>query len=725
MDGDGRGEPALEEAAHYYVDDRIQYIREFLASKGVDFDRPCTFDTHGDCWLAGTLPPWNKILSAVCLELIELQPATLCLRSNGLYSTGNTSVETLHYGAYLFKWLPEQHACVQSIFLAKSRSCFGKALFTMALPSIAHLRHLTLEGGYWTTFSELNLCDGMAAFKTLETVEFLELAITSDDLAHSIATLLRENGRHLVKVRFKRNFLSQPSAAVILKALLKCHLLSELSFDDNHLNKRNIESLDVVVRSLRNLKKLTLDSSFSKCEYFGPIAKALESNTSLEELSLKGYKYKFELLFEVLHTNTTLRLLDLEACKMTFSEALHLDTVLTFNKGMRTVNLSHCLLHVEGIVVLANALANAMAINDTLEKLDLTDTCYTIQGVMAFCRCLKNNRTLRSVAFGSIMASDQDRMELSHQMSQHKWYGRIALSWVIADLTPLTMALKADAQSLEELHLYDVNDELLPFLLCPLFDALASNTMVRTLKLKVVYCNRRLVEALRNALISNRSIKSLELNLYMDMDSFEWHIICDVYEALLVNTTVVELTLTVSEMKFRHSKLFAKMLRQNRTLTSIALSSVRLSGKPLNMISRGIVENNIVTSFACNQLPGNRASLRIREAIGRNVSLLNLAVKFVMRTMLTKSSAQAFETLRVVPSLVSQLSKVSGKSEQEALAAIQAADRYIRSHYLYLTGVVKFSVECHPSAQTQADALNDYCWQAIAQFLKVSDVRDE
>ncbi|KAL1440959.1 hypothetical protein MTO96_009005 [Rhipicephalus appendiculatus] len=110
MDSDGRREPLPEND-----EDRIQYIREFLASKGVDFDRPCTFHIDGDCWLVGTLRPWNKILSALCLELIELRPATLCLRSNCLYSYGNASVDALRNGAYLFRWLPKQHACVQSI----------------------------------------------------------------------------------------------------------------------------------------------------------------------------------------------------------------------------------------------------------------------------------------------------------------------------------------------------------------------------------------------------------------------------------------------------------------------------------------------------------------------------------------------------------------------------------------------------------------------------------
>ncbi|KAL1440960.1 hypothetical protein MTO96_009006 [Rhipicephalus appendiculatus] len=539
------------------------------------------------------------------------------------------------------------------------------------------------------------MCDGLATLKTIETFEFLKLGITSRNLARGIASLLRENGRHLVKV------------------------LSELSFDDNPLNKGNIDTLAVVVRSLRNLKKLTLDFSIFEDAPFGPIAKALESNTSLEELSLKGCRIQWELLFEALHTNTTLRLVDLKNCTMNFNEVMHFATALSFNKGLRTVLLQRCHLEDEGIV----ALANAVAINDTLEKLDLSGNWWSAQAAMVFCWSLKNNRTPRSVVLGAISSSHEERMELSHELSQHKCHDRIALLWKDADLTPLTMALKADAQSLQELDLRClVGFSVSP--LCSLLDALASNTTVRVLKLDPSYYDCRQGDALRNALISNRSIKSLQLENFM-YTTCQSTVVSDVCKALLVNATVVQLSLLVSEIGVRTSKLFARMLGQNRTLTTITFSSKLLEGKRGDIISRGLLQNNTVTSFVSPYLPRNRASLRIREVIGRNLGLLNLAVKFVMRKDLTKRSAKAFEAVRGASSLVSQLSEVTGKSEQEALAAIVAADRYISSHYLYLTGIVKFSVECHPSSQTQVDALNDDCWEAIAQFLTVSDVRDE
>ncbi|KAH8040526.1 hypothetical protein HPB51_011222 [Rhipicephalus microplus] len=718
MDSDGHEELLPEKGAH--MDDRVQYICKFLARKGVDFDRPCTFPVDGDCWLAGSLGPFNKILSTLGLEVVELQSATLCLRFNDLRPKGNTRVDALRSGAYLFTWLPKQHACVHSICLREQISAFKIPLLELkrALRSSVHLRHLCLGGLFeMTPDSERDLCDGMAALQMLETFELLRVDIASRNLARVIATLLRKSRRHLVTVRFSRNKLSQRNAAVILRELPQCQRLSELSFDLNRLNKSNIEIMAVIVRSLRNLKKLSLDLSIYSNAPFGVLAKALESNASLEELSLQCFHSQVALLFEALHTNTTLKLLDLKYCEMNFNEVMCFATALSLNQSLRTVMLQECNLEKEGIAILANAIA----INTTLEKLDLSGDWWSPQTVMVFCQSLKNTRTPRSVVLHPLYGTDEERIVLSHEMSQHNCHDRIVLRWEDEDLAPLTTALKADALSLQELDLDLV--KLSDTLLCSLFDALASNTMVRTLKLKPGHYDCHLGYALRNALMYNRSIKVLRLESGIVSPSSLF--IFDVCKALLVNATVFQLSLLLELIDLRTSKLFAEVLGRNRTLTWLTLDSNLLKAKRGEIISRGLVQNKTVTSLDSYRLYRNRASLRIREVIARNLGFLHLAVKFVMRTNLTKRAAQAFEAVRSAPSLVSQLSQVTGKTEQEALTAIAAANRYIRSHYLYVTGVVQFSVKCHPSRQTQVDALSEYCWQAIAQFLTVSDVRDE
>ncbi|KAL1475669.1 hypothetical protein MTO96_037117 [Rhipicephalus appendiculatus] len=74
------------------------------------------------------------------------------------------------------------------------------------------------------------------------------------------------------------------------------------------------------------------------------------------------------------------------------------------------------------------------------------------------------------------------------------------------------MKLEADTQYLLELDLSFVEDSTC-FFFGPLFDALASNTMVRALKFRPLYRHCHVGDALRRALIANRSIQSLQLDL--------------------------------------------------------------------------------------------------------------------------------------------------------------------------------------------------------------------
>lgn len=713
-----RGEPCR--TVTHYIDDRIRHIRGVLAKSGINYDRACTDGANGDCWLSSNLTPWNKFLEPLCLELIELEPGMLCLRSINVEGRYHPCVEALYDGAYIFTWLPKQHACVQMIHLQES-IIFRKPAYALklALGESARLRHLALKGGYSTAFSERDLSEGMKPLTALESFEFTKLDLASHQLASDVAALLRRNGDHLAKVTFERNTLSHRSTTTLLAALAKCEALAQLSFDHNELNKANIAAMAAVVRSCKHLKKLCLRYSFDEDGHIGPIAEALQSNVSIVELKLHACDAPLQLLFNALETNATIRLLDVDSCALSAISTVSLAEALRRNKVLRSVALQHCSMDDTGAVVLGSAIVDNVA----LETLDLLHNRIAIRGVTHFCQGLRKNSTLRRVAFGPFGASVQERRELAHLLNQYECYGRIELSWADVDLAPLTIALALDSQSPLELDLGDTN-ELSSSLVCALFETLASNAMVRTLRVEARHYESLKAQALCKALISNKSIKSLELNV--GINSFEGSLLVDVCKALLVNTTVTELTIYTREIGLRSSKWFAKVLTQNRTLTTIDLHCRHFDTKRLEMISRGMIENRVVTSFTFgNSLLRNRSAFRLHEALRRNIGLLNMAVKFVMQTNLTKHCAQAFEMLHGTPSLVSQVSKLCGKTERDAVAALDAADKYIHSHYLFVTGVVRFSVKCYPSAQTQADALNDYCWQAIAEFLKVSDVLDE
>lgn len=707
------------EGAIPYIGNRVAHIRRVFASSGIDFETACTYENDGICWLLSNLSPWNKFLFPLCLELVETQPGKLCLRSVNLGGRKFSHVDVLYDGAWVFAWLPSHHRCVQAICLCET-ILFQKPAFTLksGIGSSANLRHLTLKGGYSTRYDAIELSEALEPLTNLEVFEFVKLDVISDSLPKVLSNLLLRNSRSLVKVGFKRNAFSKRSTSSLLSALTQCTALVELSISEIPLTEPHVKIMAALLHEAKLLKKLSLCLCFGEDVDLARIAKALEHNMSLQELKLEACKANLVTLFRSLVTNTTLRLLDLDKCTMSGSSTTALANALRQNKGLRSLAMEHCSVD-NGM---AAKLAGAIIQNDVLETLELTENMVSALGITAFCTALKKNHTLKRVSFGMFHATDAERGDLARLLNQSDCYGRIAMPWADADLPHLTAALLVPSQSPSELSLNEIAD-LSKALVCELFDTLGSNTAVRTLKVEVRGYEADKADALFRALKTNQSIRSLELQL--SVDSLEGSIITGVARALLINKTVCELAIETSNVSLQASKMLDSMLTQNTTVTSLDLHCHYLGTKRIETLSRGMMKNKAIISLNLSKvLAQNHVTFRLQKALRRNIAYLNMAVQFVMCTNLTKPCAEAFETLRRTSSLVPQVIKVSGMSEQEAKRALEAADIYIRTHYLLVTGVVKHSLACYPGEGKQVDVLNDYCWQAIAAFLKVSDVLD-
>lgn len=297
---------------------------------------------------------------------------------------------------------------------------------------------------------------------------------------------------------------------------------------------------------------------------------------------------------------------------------------------------------------------------------------------------------------------------MARLISQSKCFSRIVVPWKNADLPPLAAALALPSQSPSELCLENINWVSIT-LLRELLSALAGNTKVKRLDIKACGRGGDQADALCQALAANQSIKILEVRAQHERP--EEPIFSGVTKALMTNAAITELIVHRWHMCLHSSEVFAGMLAQNKTLTTITFYYHEpLGAEQLEMLSQGMMQNRVVTSFTVHTaLPRNNAAFLFHEAVRRNIALLNTAVQFVLQADVTKHCARAFETLRRTSSLVSQVAKVSGQSEKEAAAAVDAANRYLRSHFLFVMGVVRDAVRCYPGTGKQLDALNDHC----------------
>ncbi|XP_075525463.1 uncharacterized protein LOC142557472 [Dermacentor variabilis] len=697
-----------------------EHIVARLTKRGLDFDRACQYDEyHADCWLCHDLDRWSKVLHPVSFELVEAEPARLAIRSTQTNRRQYSDEDELYDAAYVFCWLPKAHRCVQRIVMeGQGIVLFYRPAFTLALAlgRSVNVQHLKLHGGHETPVCEEELSEGLAGLERLKSFEFSRFTINAS-MSRCVANLLRRNASHLTAVSFSNNNMSQKSINRLLRALQSCRLLGELSLLGNNVSKGNINSVARLLRVAKSLTKLTLDQSLGNNVSLFAVSEALQANTSLLELHIGQCDTRFEPLFEALIANKTLKHLDLNGCNINGSNAESLATALGSNVGLKKLELKDAHVDADSVV----ALAHGLETNSALELLDLRDNTVNVRAINTFCRMLRNNKTIKSVQFSEVEATELERSTLSFQMAQDKGYSRIQMTWAEPDLPPLSAAMALASESPTELHLSDAN-ELPEVSISALLENLATNEHVRTVTVETRAEHRQIALAFCHVLALNQTIQNLEFS--MTLDESDHGLFGTVAKALATNNTVSQVCFRSSEISLRSLKSIAFMLSKNTAITKLELNITRsVPIKRLAILSRALVKNQSVVDFTLTSVPdANRVSFRMFTSIRRNTSLLNMAVRFLTHQRLDRQAAVAFEALSEKASLVPHIMKVTEQTEEKAKKDVLSAKRYIQSNYFQLAGIVRESVVCHLGLGRQIDTLNHDCLCSITRYLKLSDI---
>nr|XP_054924640.1 uncharacterized protein LOC129383796 [Dermacentor andersoni] len=681
-----------------------------LTKRGLDFDRACEYDdSHADCWLFHDLDRWSKVLHPVSFELVETEPAKLAIRSTRTRRR-QLGADELYDAAYVFCWLPKTHRCVQRIMMEDPGALlYGPAsTLALALGRSVNVQHLQLRGADKKAYCQEELCEGLAGLGQLKSFEFSRFTINAS-MSRSIANLLRRNASHLIAVSFSDNDMPQESVKCLLRALQSCRLLGELSIVGSKISRESVNSIARLLRVAKSLTKLTLDQALDDVNLF-TLAEALKDNTSLLELHICQCDTGFELLFKALITNKTLKHLDLNGCNISDSNAESLATALRSNVGLTKLELKGTYLDADSMVTLANKLKE----NSALELLDLRRNTVTVRAVNTFCSMLQNNKTLKSVLFSEVQATQLERSTLSFAMAQAEGYSRIQMPWAEPDLPPLSAAVALGSKSLTELDLSDAS-ELSEMSICALLQNLATNEYVRTVTVDLGD-RKQVAVALCCVLALNQTIQNLKIRTH--------GLLGMVAKALATNTTVSQVYLESYKVSLRSLKSIAFMLTKNTAITNLKLNiGDSMRTKRLAILSRALVENQSIVDLTLTTMTNaNHVSSRMFTSIQRNTSLLNMAVRFLTLQRLDRQAAVAFEALSEKASLVPQLMKVTKQTEAEAKKAVRSAKRYIQSNYFQLAGIVRESVVFHLGMGREIRALNYGCLSAIARYLKLSDV---
>ncbi|KAK8757200.1 hypothetical protein V5799_000097 [Amblyomma americanum] len=534
-------------------------------------------------------------------------------------------------------------------------------------------------------------------------------------LATELETLLRQNSSTLKTVKIGKAKLPR-NVNYALQCLTKCESL-KLSLKNSFSRFPSMVSVAQLLRSSTALKELSVYPIADKRQ-ISVIADAVKVNTSLTALTMSIAQKRCtpEPLFAAMEVSTTLKELRILDCTINASCSQALTSALRRNCSLRDLYLIDIAISSTSMEQLAEALVE----NTTLQHLRISGKRLPMSGISALCKVLTTNKTLKKLTFLDFKASKQERKSLAKQLVESECYDRVQLPWVAADMPGLLAALTSSLEFPEELCLPDVQ-HLPEKDLQLLFDAVACNKHVHTLRARFEGNLGKRGTLLSEMLKANRSIKCLDIDIENDSGT----IVHNVLHALAGNKSIIEVMIGIRTIgQYKTAEDICYFLAHNKTATKFFLSSMTCFYDEFVMwFAKGLWQNKRIVEFGLfRNLLCDQSSFLVWESLRRNKGFLNFAVEFAILPRADRQYAEAFELFWGKPCLLSHLIKVTGKTEAEALQALTSAEHFLQDNYLVITGVIRNSLKCHLGNGTQVEKLNGDCWRAIVRHLNLTDV---
>ncbi|KAL1469656.1 hypothetical protein MTO96_040946 [Rhipicephalus appendiculatus] len=409
----------------------------------LDMDRSCgTLSSGETCWLCDDLTAFNRAVRAFGLELKESMPGTLLLQCTFEAQMDVDQVITAREASLLASSILRQHPCIQDlsvVCLYSGDYREGQPPFPshMSPPSlILTCRRLRCLKIYQHASARMYLTD-LVTITGLETLH-IDVDEIDENFATQIDAVMERNHNTLKKVEV-RDFRKRQSRLGAVERLVACeYLLLQSSITVN-----GIPDLNSVVKLMgvsTALKELGV-TPITQADVSG-IARALETNRSLTKLSLYvGTCHSIEELFRALELNKSLKELTVwafEHADVHFMRAVA--SAMENNSTLTSLNIDARFVQCSGMQLWSEALSK----NCALQVLALPSWNIPVTEVLALCKALRVNKTLRALDLSGVHTTDEERTTLVRQLLADECYDRVLLgAWTEPCLKILLPALRS------------------------------------------------------------------------------------------------------------------------------------------------------------------------------------------------------------------------------------------------------------------------------------------
>uniref|UniRef100_A0A224Z0Q0 Protein containing LRR-RI domain n=1 Tax=Rhipicephalus zambeziensis TaxID=60191 RepID=A0A224Z0Q0_9ACAR len=668
------------------------------------------------CRIFEHLTLWNKLLWFATAELREVQPGRLAFVCQHFPRPMENCQERLEYTYALIHCVLANHRCVISVVVNYEMLQAYPALFRDALRRCTSLEQLHIDTS-GLEFDEV----GKLIVDVCANCHLRELVCSEGRLLGS---------GNEVQARFA-DFLKKSTTLKVL-SVTNTSCRSDYKVTLGPLQENS------------TITSLTIDSACIELDNGASLSKFLSTNSVLVELTVVKQTWHSScnvgLLFKSLETNRVLQKLSLQQFLFTLADA--------------------------------NSMSDALAVNTTLQELDISNIEYTfvqlwldMDGesdsvvkraksawrIQPFLNVLRNSVSLRRLLFGHVYFHDHELRSLLTAVKESDSLHQIQFLQVSCSSFCEFVKLVEETDTFDKVAIRHCcsnaalfADTLrkcksLPFTgthsfwflgtshLREICTALRLHDSITSINLRA---DRRLLqmfdeqcaESLATYLSSTTVLKELDVavnNLYTSVNRI-------VMAGILANTTLERLGIFNCTLYDSDVRKFAKWIQQSKTLYELSASFTTNNVRALFMseLASCLRSSYTLTSLNVADSECSQAHWQVIQGLlSRNSSLVMRATHFAMGSAL-KRCATAFELISKHPLVYYRLAQTMPLDEVRRKLA--ASKKRLSVDFWQLTGVVKEDLCCHErdDGRLQINELSFDAWMALRKFLKVGDVLD-
>ena len=370
-----------------------------------------------------------------------------------------------------------------------------------------------------------------------------------------------------------------------------------------------------------SVNSLTLCGGRGIEDYASEIKESLQMNTKLLSLTLCNIGNNGAItLAEAIQVNNTLQKISISSNSISDDGAVAIGNSIKFNTSLQELNISHNTITNYGIKVLAKGIE----INSTLHNIDVSKNHISIEGLLCFMEAVKNNCTLQvvnithnNVTRSGFVSIKQCIENLQHPIQIYASWNEIVTRNEELLVTSKICTFQESENIIEEEWSFKDYDH--DHIVTCLSECLKEDDMLLELNMSKNWIIRGRENKIIEAIAINKTLLKLDASLTKMQDESY------ISDCLKINKSLKELNMSKNEITSNGVKEIATAIRVNTILEKLNLSCNEISDDGVNFISDGLKNNNSLkeVNISRNKITSEGAQY-IADAIQINTTLVKL-----------------------------------------------------------------------------------------------------